>query len=131
MSKHCCAACELDDSEAKGNAKPKSKNKPSPVKAKSAAKSSEWLQAVGSIDCCVLCGGNYMLQVAHRNMGRGKGQKAPDYETARLCQECHYAIDNGKDLAQIDRRELMHRAIVKTHSILIRSGRLILIKGGD
>ena len=46
----------------------------------------DWLAAVGSIDDCVLCGSNYMLQVAHRNMGRGKGQKAPDYETARLCQ---------------------------------------------
>ena len=85
-------------------------------------KSKNWLSAVGSIDHCVLCGGNQMLQVAHRNMGRGKGQKAPDYETARLCGECHYAIDNGRDLDRLERRELMHRAIVQTHSILIERG---------
>ncbi len=85
-----------------------------------------WLAAVGSIDFCVLCGSSHMLQVAHRNMGRGKGQKAPDYETARLCQSCHHAIDNGKDLPQMERRELLHRAIVQTHSILIDSGKLVL-----
>jgi hypothetical protein len=90
-------------------------------------KQKEWLHAVGSIDFCVLCGSNYMLQVAHRNMGRGKGQKAPDYETARLCQDCHHAIDNGKDLSKLERRELMHRAIVQTHSILIQSGKLEII----
>lgn len=89
-------------------------------------KHKEWLAAVGSIDFCVLCGSNHMLQVAHRNMGRGKGQKAPDYETARLCQSCHHAIDNGKDLPQMERRELLHRAIVQTHSILIDSGKLVL-----
>jgi hypothetical protein len=61
-------------------------------------------------------------------MGRGKGQKAPDYETARLCGECHHAIDNGRDLDRSERRELMHRAIVQTHSILIESGALILSK---
>lgn len=85
-----------------------------------------WLEAVGSIESCVLCNSSYMLQVAHRNQGRGKSQKAPDYETARLCLDCHYAIDNGKDLSQLERRELMDRAIVRTHSILIASGRLIL-----
>lgn len=90
-------------------------------------KNGDWLAAVGSIEYCVLCKGNHMLQVAHRNQGRGKSQKAPDYETARLCQECHHAIDNGKDLSQIERRELMDRAIVRTHSILIASGRLILV----
>lgn len=67
-----------------------------------------------------------MLQVAHRNQNRGKGQKAPDYETARLCGECHHAVDNGKDLTQLERRELLHRAIVQTHSILISSGKVVL-----
>jgi len=68
-----------------------------------------------------------MLQVAHRNQNRGKGQKAPDYETARLCGACHFSIDNGKDLSKLERRELMHRAIVQTHSILIQSGTLALV----
>jgi len=90
-------------------------------------KQKAWLEAVGAIDFCVLCNGNYMLQVAHRNQNRGKGQKAPDFETARLCGECHHAIDNGKDLSQLERRELLHRAIVQTHSILIDSGKLVLV----
>lgn len=85
-----------------------------------------WLRAVGEIEYCVLCHDNNMLQVAHRNMGRGKGQKAPNFETARLCQKCHHAIDNGHELSQLERRELMHRAIVQTHSILINSGKLVL-----
>lgn len=86
-----------------------------------------WLQAVAQIECCVLCKSTYMLQVAHRNMGRGKGQKAPDYETARLCQQCHHAIDNGNTLSKLERRELMHRAIVLTHSRLIETGKVGLV----
>lgn len=89
-------------------------------------KKKAWLAAVGSIEFCVLCGSNHMLQVAHRNQNRGKGQKAPDYETARLCQKCHHDIDNGKDLTQLERRELLHRAIVQTHSILIEQGMVVL-----
>ncbi len=89
-------------------------------------KQKAWLAAVGSIEYCVLCKDTEMLQVAHRNMSRGKGQKAPDFETARLCQKCHHAIDNGRELSQMERRELMHRAIVQTHSILIDSGMLVL-----
>lgn len=89
-------------------------------------KDRKWLAAVGSIEFCVLCKSNEMLQVAHRNQNRGKGQKAPDYETARLCGECHHAVDNGKDLTQLERRELLHRAIVQTHSILISSGKVVL-----
>lgn len=85
-----------------------------------------WLAAVGSIEYCVLCHRTYGLQVAHRNQGRGRGQKAPDYETARLCHDCHYSIDSGADLSRDQRRELMHRAIVQTHSILIDRGLLIL-----
>jgi len=86
-----------------------------------------WLQAVGEIDHCVLCGSNHMLQVAHRNQNRGVGQKAPDYETARLCGDCHSALDNGRHMTREERRELMHRAIVQTHSILIEQGRLGLV----
>ena len=89
-------------------------------------KNKAWLAAVGSIEFCVLCGSSHMLQVAHRNMGRGKGQKAPDHETARLCEKCHYEIDNGRDLSQLERRELMHRAIVLTHSILIQEGIVVV-----
>lgn len=90
-------------------------------------KQKAWLEAVGSIEFCVLCGSTHMLQNAHRNMNRGKGQKAPDYETARLCGDCHTDIDNGKNLTQLERRELLHRAIVQTHSILIERGRVVLV----
>jgi len=41
LSKHCCAACELDDSEAKGNAKPKPKTKPK-LRKVSAIKAELW-----------------------------------------------------------------------------------------
>lgn len=85
-------------------------------------KQKKWLEAVGNIDACVLCGSTHMLQVAHRNGNRGWGQKAPDYETAKLCGKCHHDIDNGKDLSKLERKELMHRAIVETHSILIEEG---------
>lgn len=88
-------------------------------------KCKEWLQAVGEIDHCVLCNSNYMLQVAHNNQGRGKGQKAPDWETARLCGECHHDIDNGHTLSKFERRSLLTTAIVRTHSILIQSGKML------
>lgn len=89
-------------------------------------KDKRWLKAVGQIEHCVLCGSNEMLQVAHRNMNRGKALKAPDYETARLCRSCHFEIDSGKNLSKLERRELLHRAIVQTHSILIDREMIIL-----
>lgn len=45
LSKHCCAACELDDSEAKGNQKPKPKKK----KPKTAAKLKQELWPIFSL----------------------------------------------------------------------------------
>lgn len=92
----------------------------------SARKQKAWLAAVGSIDHCVLCGSNHMLQVAHNNEHRGWSQKAPDYETARLCGECHYAIDDGNELSKHERKALMGRAIVRTHTLLINRGDLVL-----
>ncbi len=41
LSKHCCSACELDDSEAKGNTKPKPKTKPK-LRKVSAIKAELW-----------------------------------------------------------------------------------------
>ena len=75
-----------------------------------------WFAAVASLETCSLCG-RYGVQVAHRNEGRGMGQKSAAYMTAALCPECHHAIDNGPDL---------DRAIVLTHSRLIDAGQLIL-----
>lgn len=84
-----------------------------------------WFAAVASLETCSLCG-RYGVQVAHRNEGRGMGQKSAAYMTAALCPEQHHEIDNGKNLSQDERRALMDRAIVITHARLIESGQLVL-----
>ena len=93
-------------------------------------KDSRWLSAVGSIEYCVLCGSTEILQVAHVNERRGKGQKSPDWMTARLCRSCHHDIDNGHLMTQIERRYRMNLAVVLTHSILV-SRRILVISSDD
>lgn len=89
-------------------------------------KDKRWLQAVGSIDQCVLCGSRDGLQVAHNWENKGMGMKAPDYETARLCADCHFELDNGKLFNRVEKRQKLSQAIVRTHSILIEEGLLDL-----
>lgn len=84
-------------------------------------RSKKWLQAVASIECCVLCGA-YGVQAAHRNEGKGMGQKASDCLTAALCIKCHHDIDNGKELSREERRAMMDKAIVLTLEILVNRG---------
>ncbi len=84
-------------------------------------KDKAWLAAVGSIESCVLCGA-WGIQVAHRNQGRGVGQKAPDVLTAALCFACHHEIDNGNYLTKDERRARMDRAIVLTLAALWNLG---------
>lgn len=84
-----------------------------------------WFAAVASLECCVLCGA-YGVQVAHRNKGRGMGQKSAAHNTAALCPTHHNEIDNGRDLSQAERRALMDDAIVRTHDALIQRGILRL-----
>lgn len=84
-----------------------------------------WFSAVASLESCSLCG-KWGVQVAHRNEGRGMGQKSAAHMTAALCPECHHAIDNGAELSQSERRTMMDRAIVITHSRLIDAGKLVL-----
>ncbi|MEM7831902.1 hypothetical protein [Morganella morganii] len=86
-------------------------------------RSKKWLQAVREIDCCVLCG-RYGVQAAHRNEGKGMGIKADDCLTAALCEECHYRIDNGRDMTREERRSEMDKAIVLTIRKLANEGRL-------
>jgi hypothetical protein len=81
----------------------------------------KWLAAVGQLDQCVLCGA-WGIQVAHRNEGRGMGQKNDDSLTAALCPDCHHEIDNGNHLSREERRERMDRAIVLTLQQLTRRG---------
>jgi len=91
----------------------------------STAAERRWFSAVAELETCSLCG-RYGIQVAHRNAGRGMGQKSPPWQTAALCPDCHFAIDNGRGLSQDERRALMDRAIVLTHSRLVDAGKLIL-----
>lgn len=85
----------------------------------------KWFAAVASLEDCVLCLRNG-VQVAHSNQDRGMAQKSAPWLTAALCPHCHNEIDNGKNLSRDERRALMDRAIVKTHDLLIRSGRMVL-----
>ena len=82
-----------------------------------------WFEAVASINQCVLCG-TYGVQVAHRNEGRGMGQKSLPCNTAALCPACHHEIDNGHTLSKEERRARMDRAIVLTHEAMAKNGRL-------
>lgn len=84
-------------------------------------RSRKWLAAVGQLDQCVLCGA-WGIQVAHRNEGRGMGQKNDHSLTAALCPTCHHEIDNGSHLSREERRERMDRAIVLTLRELTRRG---------
>lgn len=88
-----------------------------------AAADRRWFAAVASLESCVLCGA-YGVQVAHRNEGRGLGQKSAAHLTAALCPACHHEIDNGPRLLQTERRARMDRAIVLTHDLLIRAGKV-------
>ncbi|TJZ75691.1 hypothetical protein FAZ21_06695 [Chitiniphilus eburneus] len=83
-------------------------------------RSSAWLDAVRSIDHCMLCGCVCQVQAAHRNEGKGKSQKVDDCLTAALCPACHAEIDQGKNLTREQRRERMNHAIVETLRELAR-----------
>lgn len=85
----------------------------------------KWFEAVAALETCVLCG-RWGAQVSHSNLHRGMSQKSAPYFTAAICAECHHEIDNGKNLAQTERRELHARAVNLTHAKLIEAGRLVL-----
>lgn len=89
-------------------------------------RSRKWLAAVGSIDECVLCG-RWGTQVAHRNEGKGMGQKVDDSLTAAICPSCHHEIDNGTKLTREQRRSEMDRAIVMTLQEIARRGLVVAV----
>jgi hypothetical protein len=82
-----------------------------------------WLAAVRTIDCCVLCGA-FGVEPAHRNEGKGKGIKVHDCWTAALCRSCHRTIDQGKDMTREQRRAEIDRAIVLTLGKLVLAGKV-------
>lgn len=66
---------------------------------------------------CMACGiEDGTIVAAHRNEGKGMGYKCPDYQVAYLCSECHYELDNGKDMSRDERRAFWNAAYVKTVS---------------
>jgi hypothetical protein len=91
----------------------------------STAAERRWYQAVAELETCSLCRA-YGVQWSHSNMLRGKSQKSAPHNSAALCEACHFEIDNGRDLSQLERRELHFRAITLTHDRLIEAGRLVL-----
>lgn len=92
----------------------------------STAEEKRWFAAVASLESCVLCN-TWGVQVAHSNRDRGMGQKSKPWMTAALCPPCHHEIDNGRDMAQEDRRAQMDRAIVLTHAALAANGRIKIV----
>lgn len=90
------------------------------------AEEKRWREAVVSLEYCVLCG-RYGVEWSHSNQSRGMSQKADPCDTAALCGVCHYAIDNGKDMTQAERRAQHDLAIRRTHNRLYLTGRLKLI----
>lgn len=83
-------------------------------------RSERWLRAVATLDCvrCFKSG----TQAAHRNEGKGMGQKTDDCLTAALCPECHAEIDSGQAMTRDERRQAMDRAILATLRELARRG---------
>lgn len=82
-------------------------------------------------DCpeCMHCGKHNEGDVvaAHSNQlkdGHGRGIKAQDYRIAYLCFACHYAVDQGKDMSKVERREMWDEAHRKTIGWLFESGKL-------
>jgi hypothetical protein len=53
---------------------------------------------------------------------QGYGMKAHDMYVAALCPECHYALDQGKDMQKWEREELWLRAWRKTIYELFERG---------
>lgn len=91
----------------------------------STAAARKWYEAIASLETCSLCH-VFGVQVAHRNEGRGMGQKSPYWLTAAIRPPEHHAIDNGKDMTREERRAAWNAAYVDTIDRLIRAGRLVL-----
>lgn len=84
-------------------------------------RSEKWLALVRRLEYCVLCH-HSGIQAAHRNAGKGMGQKTDDSLVAALCVACHTELDNGKSLSRDERRARMDHAICLTISHLSRNG---------
>lgn len=63
---------------------------------------------------------------AHRNEGKGMAVKVSDALIAALCHECHYQLDNGKELSRDERRDMWNRAYINTIKNLIEQEKLVV-----
>lgn len=77
------------------------------------------LELCREIPYCTNCNRYLPVCAAHRNEGKGMGMKVSDALVASLCNECHFSLDNGKDLSKQDRRDLWNRAYINTMQYLI------------
>ena len=76
---------------------------------------------------CAYCGAIGPVQVAHSNQARdGKGMSVKSYpwRVAALCPACHYALDQGKELTKIDRRDMWEAAHRQTIGRLFEEGKV-------
>ena len=68
---------------------------------------------------CQHCGiQSETICAAHRNEGKSMGAKTSDALVAALCFECHFKLDNGKELTKEDRRDMWNRAYIGTMQYL-------------
>jgi cytochrome c553 len=93
-----------------------------PKRRKLAIEDGAWLAAVRSIPFCVRCRTYGPVQAAHRNYGKGMGQKTDDVACAALCITCHSDSDNGTRYTREDGRAVMDADIVETVIQLARMG---------
>lgn len=66
---------------------------------------------------------------AHSNQGKhgkGRGIKAHDCFVASMCNDCHFEVDNGRQLSEAKRAELWTDAWRSTMAILCASRRIKL-----
>lgn len=87
--------------------------------------------AVGSLPCqrCDSMGQEQTTRttVAHSNQlkhGKGRGLKAPWWQVAALCEQCHVEIDQGNRLSKQERREQWDEAHDLTINRLFSEGLL-------
>jgi hypothetical protein len=91
-----------------------------------AARSENWLTNVREIGLCMRCGA-FGVEAAHRDFGKGFGQKTDDCATAALCPKCHFDLGNGRELDRATRRAEMDRCIVDTLIQLARAGKVLAV----
>jgi uncharacterized protein YuzB (UPF0349 family) len=84
---------------------------------------SKWLEAVRSIEFCVRCG-KYGTEAAHADIDKGAGMKTDDCTACALCNDCHFALGNGKDFDREYRRSEMDRCLRLTVIAMFRAGKI-------